>query len=128
MIIICARCNRKHIRTKYYQKINCYSYYDTTGKQISLDKPIEIIMVNISLGGAGLICEKKFEAGTVFVLNFYLDRIPYNQLFKILWCEKAGEMYRVGTEIINISTNLFKHLKEYELSDENRFIKLSLGE
>ncbi len=116
MIIISHKiknCRRNNDRIDYYQKINCYSYYNNEGKYIKFKSPIELIMLDISTSGIGFLTQYQLNVDDILVINLYINKIPHEQLAKVEWIKKAGEMNRIGTELINISTSLFKQLKEY---------------
>jgi len=101
---------RKSRRIDYYSKIQCIkSTY--RGRTEEYEIPLELTLINISVGGLGIISEKPFEKDTVLVLSFNLEEEKYEKVSaKVMWMMKMGDMYRHGLEIMNVSGKLFKHL------------------
>jgi c-di-GMP-binding flagellar brake protein YcgR len=101
---------RKSRRIDYYSKIQCIkSTYK--GRTEEYEIPLELTLINISVGGLGIISEKPFEKDAVLVLSFKLEEERYEKVSaKVMWMMKMGDMYRHGLEIMNVSGKLFKHL------------------
>lgn len=107
---------RKNQRIEYYSKIYCTKFIEN-GQAKEFDKPMELILLNISAGGLGILSEAEFETGTVLVLNVELEGINYERISaRVMWGIKKGNMYRHGLEIINISGRLFSHLRKLDNS------------
>ncbi|MGE5631202.1 MAG: PilZ domain-containing protein [Caulobacteraceae bacterium] len=107
---------RKSKRIDYYAKIYC-TKYTANGETKDLEKPLELILLNISTVGLGIISETSFEIGTVLVLNIKLEEKNYQKVSaRVIWNIKKGDMYRQGLEIINISGKLFTHLGKLDNS------------
>ena len=101
---------RKNRRIDYYSKIQCIkSTYK--GRTEEYEIPLELTLINISVGGLGIISEKPFEKDAVLVLSFKLEEERYEKVSaKVMWMMKMGDMYRHGLEIMNVSGKLYKHL------------------
>ncbi|NLK35581.1 MAG: PilZ domain-containing protein [Gracilibacteraceae bacterium] len=101
---------RKSKRIDYYSKIYCTKSIQE-GRTEEYDVPIELMLINISIGGLGIISERIFEKDTVLVLDLKLEEVKYEKVYaKVMWVMKMGDMYRHGLEIFNVSGRLYKHL------------------
>lgn len=107
---------RKGRRTEYYSKIYCTKYIEG-GQAKEFDKPLEMILLNVSTGGLGILSETLYDNGIVLVLNIKLEEKYYEKVHaRVMWSIKKGDMYRHGLEIINISGKLFSHLRKLDNS------------
>jgi len=101
---------RKIRRIDYYSKIQCIKS-TCEGRTEEYEIPLELTLINISVGGLGIISEKPFEKDAVLILSFKLEEVKYEKVSaKVMWMMKMGDMYRHGLEIMNVSGKLFKHL------------------
>jgi c-di-GMP-binding flagellar brake protein YcgR len=107
---------RKSRRIDYYSRIQCIkSTY--RGRTEEYEMPLELTLINISVGGLGIISEKTFEKDAVLILSFKLEEEKYEKVpAKVMWMMKIGDMYRYGLEIMNVSGRLFKHLSTLDNS------------
>lgn len=106
----------KSRRMEYYSKIYCTKCIEG-GQAREFDKPIELILLNVSTGGLGILSETLFENGAVLALDMKLEEENYEKVSaRVMWGIKKGNMYRYGLEIINISGKLFNHLRRLDNS------------
>ncbi len=107
---------RKSKRIDYYSKIQCTkSIYN--GETEEYEEPLELMLINISIGGLGIVSEKSFEKATVLILNLKLEGENYQRVAaKVMWTIKKGNMFRHGLEISNISGRLYSHLSRLDNS------------
>lgn len=107
---------RIHQRISYREKINIFQYYNNNGSLIKLTKAMEMVIIDISIGGIGGISNEMLEYGSVIEFTLYLEKIPYPVLAKIVWVDNNVRYYKYGLEIIGHNNMMFRHLKEFTLS------------
>lgn len=107
---------RKHKRIDYYSMLQCTkSIYN--GEVEDYAEPLQLVLLNISIGGLGIICERHFQKDTVLYLNMQLEDQSYEKIAaKVMWSIKKGDMYRHGLEISNMSGRLYSHLSRLDNS------------
>lgn len=107
---------RKNKRIDYYSKIQCIkSVYK--GETEEYGEPLELMLINVSIGGLGIICERHYEKDTVLFLNIKLEEESFPKVAaKVMWTIKKGDMYRHGLEISNMSGRLYRHLSKLDNS------------
>jgi len=107
---------RKSKRVDYYSKIYCRKYIED-GQAKEPEPPLELILINVSVGGLGVVSEQHFSNGTVLVLDITLEGELYEKVSaRVMWGIKKGDMYRHGLEIMNISGKLYSHLNKFDNS------------
>ncbi len=107
---------RKSKRIDYYSRLQCTKSIHK-GETEEYEEPIELMLINISIGGLGIISERQFEKDTVLILNLTLEEENYKKVTaKVMWTVKKGDMFRHGIEISNISGRLFSHLSRLDNS------------
>jgi hypothetical protein len=107
---------RRSRRIEYYSKIYCLKYF-YGGNEVEPNKPIDIMLINISRTGLGIICEHKFEDNTILVLDLSLEDIIYKSVSaKVIWGIPKGNLHRYGLEICRLSGKLFTHLSKLDNS------------
>lgn len=107
---------RKSKRIDYYAKIQCTkSIYN--GNTEEYEEPLELTLINVSIGGLGIVSERSFEKAAVLVLNLRLEEENYEKVTaKVMWTIKKGDLFRYGLEISNISGRLYSHLSRLDNS------------
>lgn len=107
---------RKSKRIDYCSKIQCTkSIYK--GETEEYEEPLELMLINVSTGGLGIISERSFEKGTILILNLTLEEANYKKVAaKVMWTIKNGDKFRYGMEITNITGRLFSHLSRLDNS------------
>ncbi|MHB1394395.1 MAG: PilZ domain-containing protein [Clostridia bacterium] len=107
---------RKSKKIDYYSKIQCTkSIYN--GETEEYEEPLELMLINVSIGGLGIVSEKSFEKATILILNLKLEDENYKRVAaKVMWTIKKGNMFRLGLEITNISGRLYSHLSKLDNS------------
>ena len=107
---------RKSRRIDYYSKIQCIKN-TYKGRTEEFEMPLELTLINISVGGLGIISENPFEKDTVLVLSFKLEEEKYEKVSaKVMWMMKMGDMYWYGLEIMNVFGKFFKYLSMFDNS------------
>lgn len=107
---------RKSKRIDYYSKILCTkSIYN--GETEEYETPAELMLINVSVGGLGVVCERHFEKDTMLFLDIKLGEESFrNVAAKVMWTIKKGDMHRHGLEISNMSGKLYRSLSRLDNS------------
>lgn len=107
---------RKSKRIDLLSKIYC-SKCIYNGDTEEYSEPIELTLLNVSVGGLGIVSDKLFEKGSVLVLRMDLEEVSYEKVTaKVMWNMKKGDVYRHGLEITNLSGKLYRHLSQLDNS------------
>ena len=104
---------RVHTRVKYNSCLECYHYYTPDGETRPFEEVVKLRVLDVSIGGLGIISKHRFNADNALEFTFYFEGIPYQVLTLIKWVYEIGEYYRYGLELICHNNMLFRHLKEY---------------
>ena len=108
--------SRKSRRQDYYSNIQC-TKKAYNGEVEEYEEPLQLVLINVSIGGLGIISEKQFEKGTMLYLNIRLEDEAFERVTaKVMWTIKRGDMYRCGLEISNMSGRLYRHLSRLDNS------------
>ncbi len=107
---------RKNKRIDYFSKAYCRkSMHD--GETEEYEQPLELMLINISVGGLGIVSEKIFEKDTVMLLDLKLEDEHYEKVTaKVMWTIRKGDMFRHGLELMNVSGRLYRHLSRLDNS------------
>jgi hypothetical protein len=107
---------RKSKRIDYNAKIQCTKSIHS-GETEEYEEPLELMLINVSIGGLGIISERLFEKDTTMILNLTLEGESYKKVAaKVMWTMEKGGKFRHGMEITNISGRLFSHLNRLDNS------------
>ena len=103
---------RLFVRIRYMQKVTCSTVYeDITKEPHELDKPLELMIVDISVGGIGVICEHEIDVGRVFGMPITLDGIAYDIKCEVVYCIPIEGKFRAGFKIVQKEKRFMRHLK-----------------
>lgn len=103
-------------RINYYSNLQCTkSLYNGEAEEYA--EPLQLTLINVSVGGLGIICDRHFEKDTVLLLNIRLEEENYDKVAaRVIWTIKKGDMFRHGLEISNVSGRLYSHLSRLDNS------------
>ncbi len=103
---------RLFVRIRYMQKVTCsIAYEDITKEPYELDKPIDLMIIDISVGGIGVICENEIDVGSILGIPIILDKIPYDIKCEVVYCIPVDGKFRAGMKIAHKTRAFMRHLK-----------------
>lgn len=103
---------RFYARALYMQRIKCNTLFDSVESEPSyLIEPLEFMIVDLSMGGIGIICEYEIMIGTILFFNLSLDHIAYDIKCEVVYCFQNSDKYRIGLKIVGRDMNFIRHLK-----------------
>ncbi|HEX9061954.1 MAG TPA: PilZ domain-containing protein [Clostridia bacterium] len=103
---------RLFVRAIYMQKIECKTILESLDSEPTiLKRPIEFMIIDISMGGIGVLCEYEMNIGTILVFRLILDNIPYEVNGEVAYCFPNDDKFRAGLKIVNKDKQFIKHLK-----------------
>lgn len=108
--------SRRSKRLDYYSKIQCIkSIYNGEAEEYKV--PLQLMLINVSIGGLGIVSERQFEKGTILFLDIKLEDEEFKMVAsKVMWTIKKGDMFRHGLEISNMSGRLYSRLSRLDNS------------
>ncbi len=103
---------RFYARALYMQKIECRKRFAGMVSEPSiLTDPIEFMIIDLSMGGIGIICEYELIIGTNLLFNLSLDNIQYDIRCEVVYCFQNSDKYRAGLRIVGRDMKFIRHLK-----------------
>ena len=103
---------RLFARAIYMQRVECKTILDSLDSEPDiLKKPIEFMVLDISMGGIGILCEYEICIGTILVFKLILDNIPYEVSGEVVYCFENSDKFRAGLKIVSKDKQFIKHLK-----------------
>ena len=103
---------RLFVRVRHVQKITCDSVYEAIDKEpVELRNPLDLTVVDLSVAGIGIICDKEIETGRILGIRILLDRIPYEIKCKVIYCIPLDGKFRAGLKIAEKDKRFMRHLK-----------------
>lgn len=115
---------RLYTRVAYIQKVKCNAILESVEAQpVLLAKPIDFMVIDISMGGIGIICESEIALGTILAFNLTLENITYEIKCGVIYCYENDDKFRAGLKIAVMDKNFIRHLKIFvaKLSLQNRY-------
>ncbi|KUO77035.1 MAG: hypothetical protein APF77_17375 [Clostridia bacterium BRH_c25] len=107
---------RKSKRIDYFSKVYCTKRI-YNGETEEYEEPHELMLLNVSSEGLGIVSDRLYEKGSVLLLRMKLEDVCYEKVtVKVMWTIRKGDMFRHGLEIINISGKLYSHLSRLDNS------------
>lgn len=106
------QCSLDVLEYNYLERISCTNYYHK-GQLVKPDRPVEIIMLGLSVLGMGAISDHEFEIGDILLYDIKLEGIPFDKLMgEILCIQKQGYMYRLDIRFLGMPNTLFDMIKK----------------
>ncbi len=103
---------RLFVRIRHMQRVTCSTEYKDVKKEpVELDKPLEFMTVDLSVGGIGIVCESEIGIGRILGLRILLDRIPYDIKCEVVYCIRIDGKFRAGLRIAQKEKRFMRHLK-----------------
>lgn len=105
--------SRKNLRVNKGIATQCRTYY-VDDNLIEANPPIDLVMLNISEGGIGIVSRKEFRPGSVLIFNVDFGLESYKVMAKVIWTSEKEDGYASGLEFISIPYALKEALSMYE--------------
>lgn len=103
-----------YVRVRYIRSTECTKICRSLDAEpVTLRKPITFTIVDISMGGIGIICDYIIELGTILIFNILLDNITYEIKYSVVYCIKMEDKFRIGLRIAEKDRDYIRHLKIY---------------
>ncbi|MBP2028295.1 c-di-GMP-binding flagellar brake protein YcgR [Acetoanaerobium pronyense] len=105
--------SRKFERINQGIQTQCNTYY-VEDKLIEANPPIDLLMMNISEGGIGLVSHEKLPVDSVLILNVDFGLETYKIMAKVVWSKKNENEFKSGLEFVSIPYALKEALSLYK--------------
>lgn len=103
---------RRYVRVPYMQKIECFSIADDVDSEpVILEKPLNFLIIDISVGGIGIVCDSELEVGKVLTFKIIFDNLEYEVSCQVIYCFESKGKFRAGLKLVKGSKEFIKHLK-----------------
>lgn len=103
---------RLYTRVKYMQRVECMAILeDLESTPDLLTKPIAFMVVDVSMGGIGVVSEFDLQIGRILIFNFSLDKIVYEIKCKVIYNFQNDGKFRAGLKLVEKDKEFIRHLK-----------------
>lgn len=103
---------RLYARVLYMHKIWCSTLLESFDSEPTLlMEPLELIVVDLSVGGIGVICEHEVLVGSILSFKLPLDNIEYEIKCEVVYCFENSGKYRAGLKLADRNRYFIRHLK-----------------
>lgn len=86
--------------------------YFPSQEHVQIERPIEISLENISLGGIGIKSTEPLENGMTISLNLYINERNFSVVAKVVWTEDMDSYHKSGLELLYIPDELIDEIRE----------------
>jgi c-di-GMP-binding flagellar brake protein YcgR len=76
-----------------------------------LAEPVEFTIIDLSVGGIGIVCENGMPVGTILSFKLPLDYIMYYVKCEVVYCIENSGKYRAGMRLVDREKGFIRHLK-----------------
>lgn len=105
---------RLYVRVRCMQSLECSSMSRSRDMELAqIAPPLKLTMIDISMGGIGVICDEPLKDGINLAFTVTLDNIKYDVVYEVVYCIKMDEKYRVGLKLARKDKAFTHHLKVY---------------
>lgn len=93
--------------------------FHATNQQVAINSPVEISLVDISMGGLGIKSNVKIDLETTLSIDLQLEDQNYVVVGQVIWCKNEGSLYNCGMKLIYLP----EELKEFIAENLDQFNK-----
>lgn len=95
--------------------------FHASNHEVMINSPLEISLVDISLGGVGIKSNVSLDKDTTLSIAIQMEQVNHVVIGRIVWCAKEDNYYTCGLKLIYMPPELRDLLEE--LSDQtNRYM------
>lgn len=104
--------NKRHFkRVDNDGRVQSVEYFQSQ-EHVQIEKPIEISLENISLGGIGIKSTEPLKVDMTISLNLFINEKNYSVVAKVVWTEDMGSYHKSGLELLYIPDELIEEIRE----------------
>lgn len=103
---------RRHYRAKFFTEVQALNY-PKGSQDKSNAKQLELVVLNLSIDGVGILSKECIEKGSIVTFTLYLGGIGHEIMGYVTFCRKIGEMYRVGLKLVSPDNMFTSMLMSY---------------
>jgi hypothetical protein len=105
---------RLYVRVRYIQDMECSSMSEHCENELAnVAPPLKFIIIDISMGGIGAICDEPLKLGITMAFQVTLDNMKYDVVYEVVYCIKMDGKYRIGLRLAKKDKAYTHHLKVY---------------
>lgn len=103
---------RRYVRVRYFQNVLCKMIADNPqAEPLSLSKPLPLSVVDLSMGGIGVLCSQEVTEGSILHIGLVLDQSSYDIVCEVVYCVKMDNVHRIGLRMFKKDKTFTRHLK-----------------
>lgn len=104
---------RNFVRVSYSQEVKCEKICaPNSDTVIELSKPLDLLSVDLSLGGISLESNSEIDKGTLLTFNYKIESTIYELSTIVVYCIPYNNIYRIGVEFTSLSKDLEVQIKK----------------
>ncbi|HAS73295.1 MAG TPA: hypothetical protein DCS67_04035 [Clostridiales bacterium UBA8960] len=88
---------------------------------VVINSPVEISLVDISIGGLGIKSNVKLENDTTLSIAIELEETNHVVIGKIVWCSKEDHYFNCGLKLIYMPPELHDFLED-AMENSNKYM------
>jgi len=114
---------REFERVEYHVEMTCNHVIKPDGSDVTLKTPARMVMLDLSIGGIGIVSDIDFELSSILTFTLYLEKVPHTIMARVQWKAIKGEMCQCGLEFIGTPNQLFRQLQKIIKEKHTVFIE-----
>jgi len=95
--------------------------FHSSSHEVIINSPLEISLIDISIGGIGIKANTMLENDTTMSINIQLENENYVVIGKVVWCRPEDNLFTCGLKLIYMPTELHEFL-ENRVEQQNKYI------
>lgn len=111
---------RREKRISNLGVIESYNFH-TSSHDVMINAPLEISLIDISVGGLGIKSNNALEMDTTLSLAIEVESINHVVIGRVVWCRLEDGIYNCGLKLIYMPGELHDFLERI-VDQENKYI------
>ncbi|MDH8677227.1 PilZ domain-containing protein [Fusibacter bizertensis] len=95
--------------------------FHANNQEVVINSPLEISLVDISVGGLGIKSNIMLEEDTTLSIAIQHEDVNFVVIGRIVWCRREDQIYNCGLKLIYLPSELNELLEEV-VEQENKYI------
>jgi len=111
---------RREKRISKLGMIESFNFHSSS-QAVVIHSPLEISLIDISVGGIGITSNIHLENETTMSINIQLEEENFVVIGKVVWCRPEENFYNCGLKLIYMPSELHEFL-ENRVEQSNKYI------
>lgn len=107
---------RRFVRVHYNGKAYVETYA-VNNQVVTPVSPVSLLLIDISVGGVGAICQCELPVDAEFSIGIKSDFATTNAVVRVVYCTPERTHFKVGLEFVSPSKELLNTIKKIVLKN-----------